>query len=100
MTWFLWALALLGQQGFQALHTRAKVQRNLWYSGVAGTFSHLTWILSNFFMVSKIVEVKHSGSWQLAVFTVSFYIVFCVIGGLVAQWYAMNHLERKFATSE
>lgn len=95
MTWFWWAIVLLAQQGFQLLHTRAKTQDNLWYTAGAGVLSHLAWILSNFFMVDKIVDVKHAGNIPLAVFTVVFYIAFCVVGGTWMQWFAMTHLEKR-----
>ncbi len=95
LIWVLWAIALIAQQATQTIHTRAKAMTNLRYTAVAGALSHLSWILSNFIMVDKIVAAQRSGDLLLAAFVVVFYVFWADAGGVLAQWLAMHVLEKR-----
>lgn len=95
MKWVIWAFLLVAQQLSHGLSSRAKNRDNYFYNLWAATLSNGVWICSNFVMVGSVLDVIKGGDVVLAIFTVVYYTVFCVIGSLLSQWLAINYFERR-----
>ena len=94
--WIVWAFVLIVQQLAHGLSSRAKNRDNYTYNILASVLSNGVWICSNFFIVGSVLDVIKSGNVRLAVFTVAFYTFFAVLGSVLAQWTAIEFIEKRF----
>lgn len=81
----MWAVLLLLQNASFTLVSRARASASLTYHAVGAIFSNGIWFAGQVVVVTKITEAFASNNFWLMVGTGVFYIVFTVIGSLLAH---------------
>lgn len=94
MSWILWALMLLLQQGSSTWVGRAKSQDSSRKLAIASVVSNGVWFLSQVIIVDNITSALKSSDYVRIGYTLVFYTFFCVVGNVVAHK-ALLHSERR-----
>lgn len=92
MTWLIWAVLLLAQNGSATWVSRARNSRSLGYHALASVFSNGVWIVSLGFAIDKL-PASRSNPWLFAA-TVAFYVACTVTGSVGAHHLLMSRVER------
>jgi hypothetical protein len=94
MTWFLWAIMLLLQQGSSTWVGRAKAQDSSRALAIASVVSNAVWFLSQVIIVDNITSALKSHDYLRIGYTLVFYTAFCVIGNVGAHRLLIHHETR------
>ena len=90
--WVLWAALVFFQQVTYLFSGRAKTSASLWYSGIAGVFSHSSFFLSQMILIDVLIDYRELG-WDLKWKLWCVYVFFAVLGTVTAQNAALKWLE-------
>lgn len=85
---------LLAQQITTTVSTRAKTSASVWYCGVAAFGSHLTWGLSNSFIIFKMGKEANENGLMGAGLMLLLYSGCCTIGNIMGFWLAHKYEQR------
>jgi hypothetical protein len=99
LEWIFWAVLLIAQQAAQTVVTRArnsKGSNGLLYHAGAAVFSNGVWFTSQLYIVTLLLAAK--GDIHRFLYTLAFYVTFCVIGSVASHWFVMkweqkHHIE-------
>lgn len=94
ISWIIWGIVLLVQQGSQTLVARARNSANLKYHTVAALLSNGVWFGSQVVIVSKITDALASGDYWRIAGTLVFYTTFCVVGSVSMHHFLMKKVEK------
>jgi hypothetical protein len=94
MSWALWALVLVAQAASSTWASRARNTGSVAYHGVAASFSHGVWFVSNMILTVNVVAVAQKGGTREAVTLGIFYTFFCVCGSILAHWLSARFFEQ------
>lgn len=94
MTWILWAMMLLAQQGSSTWTSRAKSQDNTKKLAVASFFGNLIWFVSQVIIVDNVSSALKSHEYFRIGYTAFFYTFFCVGGNVLAHKILIYHEGR------
>ncbi len=90
--WVLWACLLYAQQFTFLFSGRAKNSGSLTYSALAGIGSHGTWFFAQVFFIPAILTFVDA-PLVFKLKTALFYMTFCILGTVNAQWIALKWAE-------
>lgn len=94
MEWILWAALLLLQNASFTWVSRARNSSSLGYHAIASVFSNGVFIVNQFVIINKFVEVKKSGDMVAFSAVVVFYIVFTTTASVGMHHLLMKYFER------
>jgi hypothetical protein len=94
MSWLVWGVLLLLQQGSQTLVSRARNSRSIGYHAIAAVGSNGVWFVSLGFAMDKIAAAWRSDSLWLLFGTAAFYTGLCVTGSVAMHHFLMRRIER------
>jgi hypothetical protein len=93
MSWVVWAILLLLQNASFTWVSRARNSPSLRYHAIAAVFSNGIFLVNQFVIINKFVEVRNSPVALAA--TVAFYILFTAAASVGMHSFLMKHVERK-----
>lgn len=94
MTWFIWAVMLIAQNGCGTWTSRARNSSSIPYHALASFFGNGVYFANLFIGVDKISTA--AGPWEIAL-TVAFYATFTMLGSIASHYLLMHHVEKRFA---
>ena len=94
MEWIIWGILLLIQNASFTWVSRARNSANVWYHAVAAIGSNGVWIVSQFVLVNKFVEVMKSGDRRMLIVVCVFYTTLTVIGSVSTHSLLMRFVEK------
>ena len=94
MEWVVWGVLLLLQNASFTWVSRARNSSSISYHAIAAIFSNGVWIVNQFVLVNKFIDVKRSGNVPLLISTCAFYTVLTVVGSVSMHSFLMAHIEK------
>lgn len=94
MSWVIWGFLLLLQNASFTWVSRARNSSSVGYHAIAAVGSNGVWIINQFVLVNKFLDVKRSGDMRLLVFTCVFYTILTVIGSVGMHSFLMKYIEK------
>lgn len=94
MTWIWWAIILLAQNASFTWVSRARNSASLGYHALASVFSNGVWIVGQFVIFDKFMEVKQSGDRWLMAGVFLYYTLFTVSGSVGMHHMLMRYVEK------